>query len=389
MPDMRWSCVRAGVTDVEHFSMILRKDGDSKPMNTNKSRTFQPFALILVLAMASLALAQGNTNTTTQTNSSTTTSSASTSARTLSDGQKAKIKGVVTRRDADTFVVQDANGVSTTVRLTDRTSVKSKGGFLRGGSTYGASNILRGLNLEVEGLGNSSGELVAKNIRFGDTDLRTAQSIQARVDPVENRVGTAENRISEVEQNSQRLSGQLDELAAVSNAARGGAKAAQETADAAANGVNLTNERISALDDYTVQQKVVVNFKVGSAILTPEAKTSLDQIAQQASNAKGYVLEVRGFASAEGGADLNRRLSQKRADAVVRYLAETHNIPLRRIVTPFGYGSAQAVADNKTREGRAENRRVEVSVLVSRGLVQPAPTVNTSTTTSTTPPPQQ
>jgi outer membrane protein OmpA-like peptidoglycan-associated protein len=334
------------------------------------------WACALVLALSAAAFAQDNTTGT------------SASARTVASGQKMKIKGVVTRRDADTFVVQDINGVNTTVVLTDRTSVKSKGGFLRSGSTYGASNILRGLNLEVEGRGNEQGQLVATNIRFGETELRTAQSIQARVDPVENDLSKAQARVGELEQNAQRISGQLDELAAVSNAARGGAKAAQDTADAAVAGVNATNDRISALDDYVVQNKSMINFKVGSAVLSPESKQSLDQIAQQAQNAKGFVIEVRGFASADGSEEANRRLSQRRADAVVRYLAETHNIPLRRIITPFGYGEAQAVADNTTREGRQQNRRVEVSVLVNRGLLQAAPNL-TPTKTESAQPPQQ
>ena len=71
-------------------------------------------------------------------------------------------------------------------------------------------------------------------------------------------------------------------------------------------------------------------------------------------------------------------LSQQRADNVIRYLVENHNLPLRRIVTPYGYGEAQPVADNKTREGRAENRRVEVKILVSRGLTQEAPQIKTT-----------
>jgi outer membrane protein OmpA-like peptidoglycan-associated protein/uncharacterized protein YdeI (BOF family) len=346
---------------------------------------------LAAVALGATAFAQGTTpNTSGQsTPARTQTASASTNARTVSDGQKMTIKGVVTRRNIDnnTFDVQDANGVTTTVALTDSTSIKTKGGFFGGGSSYGAANILRGLNLEVEGRGNTSGQLVATKVRFGDTDLRVAQSISSRVDPVESRVGNAEGRIDQVESNSQRLSGQLDELAAVSNAARGGAKAAQESADAAISGVNMTNERISSLDDYTVQQSVSVNFKVASALLSPEAKQSLDQIAEQALKARGYVIEVRGFASAEGSAKLNETLSQKRADAVVRYLAETHNVPLRRIVTPFGYGAAQPVADNKTREGRQQNRRVEVSVLVNRGIMSPTPAMNPSKPDAATPPP--
>src|SRR5918992_4441865 len=280
--------------------------------------------------------------------------------RTVASGQKMKIKGVVTRRDPDSFVVQDANGVLTTVTLTNATSIKTSGGFLRGGTNYGVTAILRGLNLEVEGRGDGT-NLVAEKIRFKEGDLRTARTVEANVTPVENRVGEAEGRIGQVEQNAQRLSGQLDELAAVSNAARGGAKAAQETADMAVAGVSATNERISALDDYTVQQSVNVSFRVGSAVISREAKTTLDEIAQQALRARGYVVEVRGFASADGSENANRRLSQQRADAVVRYLAETHNIPLRRIITPFGYGEKQAIADNATREGREQNRRVEVA----------------------------
>jgi hypothetical protein len=149
-------------------------------------------------------------------------------------------------------------------------------------------------------------------------------------------------------------------------------------------GVRATNDRISALDDYSPQQTAAVNFKVGSAVLSRDARTQLDEIAKQAFNAKGYVIEVSGFASADGSLNLNRRLSERRADAVVRYLAENHRIPLRRIVTPFGYGESQAVADNTTREGRARNRRVEVKVLVNRGLTQPAPEINVPSTSAST-----
>ncbi|MBV8855447.1 MAG: OmpA family protein [Acidobacteria bacterium] len=290
----------------------------------------------------------------------------------VASGQKMKLKGVVTRRDADTFVVQDQSGNSYTVLLNDRTSVKTKGGFFGGGTNYGVTAILRGLNLEVEGRGDGT-NLVAEKVRFNDTDLRTARTVEANVTPVENRVGEAEGRIGQVEQNAQRLSGQLDELAAVSNAARGGAKAAQETADRAVEGVNATNERISALDDYQAQNSQSIQFKVGSAVLSPEAKQQLDQIAQQAGTAKGYVLQVSGFASSDGSTEANRRLSQHRAENVIRYLVENGNIPLRRIITHYGYGELQPVADNATREGREQNRRVEVQVLVSRGLTQGAP----------------
>ena len=300
-------------------------------------------------------------------------------ARTVASGQKMKLKGVVTRRDADTFTVRDMNGVDTVVRLDDRTSVKTKGGFLRSGNNYAQTSILRGLNLEIEGRGNGSGELLAEKIRFNESDMRVARAVESRAAPLEERASDTETKLSQVEANAQRLSGQLDELAAVSNAARGGAKAAQATADAAVAGVTATNERISALDDYAPQSTAAVNFKSGSAVLSPESKTTLDDIASKAMNSKAYVLEVSGFADARGSVNRNRELSQRRADAVIRYLVENHNIPLRRIVTPYGYGEMNPVAENETREGRAQNRRVEIKLLVNKGITSPAPTMNPGT----------
>ena len=339
---------------------------------TINSTTLRSLALAFGLALALSPLAIGQTSTPANTPTD------ATRARSVSSGEKMKLKGVVVKRDADTFVVRDLTGNDTVVRLTDKTSVKTNGGFLRSGTNYGQTQILRGLNLEVEGRGGSSGELVAERVRFNETDFRTARAVESRATPLEQRASASEGRISEVEQNAQKLSGQIDELAAVSNAARGGAKAAQATADAAVSGVNATNDRISALDDYVPQETAAVNFRTGSSVLTADGKTKLDEIATKALNAKGYVLEVTGFADATGNTNFNRALSQRRADAVIRYLVEQHQIPLRRIVTPYGFGSANPVADNKTRDGRAQNRRVEVKVLVNKGLTQPAPTMNPS-----------
>ncbi|HXQ70615.1 MAG TPA: DUF5666 domain-containing protein, partial [Pyrinomonadaceae bacterium] len=185
-----------------------------------KHKMFAPAVLItcLLAFSASPILAQDTTN--------------PAGSRTVVSGQKMKLKGVVTRRDADTFTVRDMNGVDTVVRLDDRTSVKTKGGFLRGGTNYAQTSILRGLNVEIEGRGNGSGELAAEKIRFNEADMRVARAVESRAAPLEERADTTENKLSQVEANAQRLSGQLEELAAVSNAARGGAKAAQATADA-------------------------------------------------------------------------------------------------------------------------------------------------------------
>jgi outer membrane protein OmpA-like peptidoglycan-associated protein len=119
-------------------------------------------------------------------------------------------------------------------------------------------------------------------------------------------------------------------------------------------------------------------------VLSPEAKSALDEIAEQAKSERAYVIEVMGFASSDGSEALNRRLSTQRADSVVRYLAENHMIPLRRIITPFGYGESQPVAENTSREGRQQNRRVEVKILVNKGLTAPPPPVQMTKPSSTT-----
>ena len=277
-------------------------------------------------------------------------------------GQKYKMKGVVVAKQNDTtFIFRDSLSVDTKIVVSPAANIKSNG-FL-GGDKYPVTAIVRGLNMEIEGVGDSSGSVLVNKVRFDKANLVSAQALDTRVTPVEERVTAAE-------QNAQKVSGQIDELMAISNAAKGGAKAAQDTADAAVAGVNATNKRITDVDDYVVQSTATVNFKVGSSILSPEAKASLDQVATTAIMLKGYLIEVTGFASAEGNAATNKTLSDRRAQAVKDYLITAHNIPLRRMSTSYGFGTLQAVADNTTKEGREQNRRVEVKVLVSRGINQ-------------------
>ena len=297
----------------------------------------------------------------------------------MAPGQKAKVNGVIVKREADSFVMRDTNGGDIQVTLNNFTKVEEKkSNPFRRAKNYNTTLLLRGLTVEIEGRGDANGTLNAEKIRFSDDALMVARNVETRVTPVEGRVGEAETRLSQAEANAQRLSGQLEELSAISNAARGGAKAAQESADAAIAGVEATNRRMetwfSTLDDYEAKRGVTITFKVGKFDLLPEAKLVLDEIASQAKTERAYVIEVMGFASADGNENLNRALSQKRADSVVRYLAENHMIPLRRIITPFGYGESQPIADNTTKEGREQNRRVEVKILVNKGMTtQPDP----------------
>ena len=97
------------------------------------------------------------------------------------------------------------------------------------------------------------------------------------------------------------------------------------------------------------------------------------------------MIEVAGHTDSTGSDAKNFRLSQQRADAVVQYLAVQHKIPLRRFVTPMGYGKTDAVADNSTREGRSQNRRVDVKMIVNRGLSQQPASSSSSTPAPTRP----
>ncbi|MGH9905924.1 MAG: OmpA family protein [Pyrinomonadaceae bacterium] len=265
-----------------------------------------------------------------------------TNVRTVPTGEKVKFKGVVIRRDADTFVIRDRNRVDTQVLMTDSTSVKTHGGFFRRGKTYSVTDVLAGLILEVEGRGDSQGQLVAQKIRFNESDFRVAVMTDTRISPVE--------------ANQARIAGQMDELHAI---------AAEARAE-----VTRVDERVSSLDDYDVQESVAVNFRVNSAVLSPEAKRQLDELAVKVNAAKGYVIEVAGHTDSSGSTARNFQLSENRAKAVVQYLAVNHKIPLRRFVTPMGYGKTEFVAENTTAAGRAQNRRVEVKMLMNRGIAR-------------------
>jgi outer membrane protein OmpA-like peptidoglycan-associated protein len=298
--------------------------------------------------------------------------------------QKVTVEGVILKRNADSFTMRDAQGKEVTVVLSDQTQVKEKkANPFRGSRKYTVTQLLRGLNVEVAGKQSAAGKISADEIKVKDNDIRVASSVETRVDPIENRLTEVETKLVQSEQNAKRLSGQVEEVSAIANAARSAAKAAQDTGDqanvaakdAARQGVEAANataraanERISALDDFDVKSTTTIQFSIGNSTLTKEAKAQLDTLAEATKAEKGFMLEIVGFASSEGDPVANERLSQNRADAVVRYLTESHNVPLRRLVTPYGFGAKQPVGDNATLEGRKQNRRVEVKLLVNKAL---------------------
>jgi outer membrane protein OmpA-like peptidoglycan-associated protein len=292
-----------------------------------------------------------------------------TSLRTIPNGQEVTITGNVTRVETGSIAVCDLAGAETVVLLSNSPKITThRRGIFRGAADRDSSAFMLGLRVKVKGRGNEAGQLVAKWVRFHDSDFRSETQLDTRAIPIE------------IEQD--RMAGQLDETTIVATTARKEAKVAQDSADKAQGTADLAkteaetaqntavaaHSKIAAIDDYEATEVLTVTFKVGSAALTPDAKARLDEFAAKALNSKGYVLEISAYADASGGLQFNHRLTQMRAETVMDYLVGVGNVPVRRIVIPYSAGEMNPVADNGTREGRALNRRAEVKLLVSKGL---------------------
>lgn len=280
-----------------------------------------------------------------------------------------KFKGIVVKREPDSFTMTETTGgPQTVVVLTANTEVKShKRGVFRGSKEYGASYILRGLRLEVDGVGNSEGQLVADKIRFDEQDLRSAQALKATVDPIEAEVN---EKLKQQQAEQERLAGQMEENRALTAQAQASADAAAEAAKKAQSTADYANNRINGLDDFDPIKTITVNFRTGSATLGPQAKQSIDNAAAwvKTQNTKGWVMAVIGYADTTGNSQRNIDLSERRANAVIYYIVSKYKMPLNRLVQPFGYGQLEPVAENKTKAGRAKNRRVEIRLMVNKGI---------------------
>jgi len=289
-------------------------------------------------------------------------------------GTKQKIQGVVSSRNGDMVKVRAVDGAETTVVLTGSTNVSSHG--LRK-KAYPVTYIMRGLRLQAQGRGDAEGNLVADWVRFDEQDLRSAQSLEQTdklaADNAE-RLARAEEAARMAAEEAKRMQGQIAENTALANEAREKAEAAQKTADAAFKDAALANNRINGLDEYETLKMISVLFKVNSSVLDATAKRTIDEAAAWAKeekakgNANGWLVQVVGFADTQGKTAKNRALSEKRANAVIQYLVLKHGMDLRRLVQPFGYGENNPVANNKTAEGRAKNRRVEIKILQNKGI---------------------
>ena len=292
-------------------------------------------------------------------------------------GQKQKIQGVVGVRKGDTFTVRDPSGNETSVLLTADTQVSSHSRGLRGKKEYPVTYIMRGLRLQAQGTGDADGNLVAEWVRFDEQDLRSAQALEQTDELAQEnqaRLVAAEKAAAEAAANAERMAGQIAENTALANEARQKAEAAQAQADSAYKAAALANNRINGLDDYEQIKTIPVLFKVNSSIIDAAGRQTIDDAAAWAKgekakgNTNGWLVEVVGFADTTGNTAKNRALSERRAKAVIQYLVGVHGLDLRRLVQPFGYGDSKPVANNKTAEGRAKNRRVEIRILQNKGI---------------------
>ena len=187
---------------------------------------------------------------------------------------------------------------------------------------------------------NELDDLTAKNTNaIKDVDARAQAGIQQ-----------VNAKTTEVEQKAQSATQQAGQ--------------AQTSADNAVHRVDSLTNTVANLDTYRVVTETSVHFGFDKDNLTKKAQEALDQLANDVPNTKGYIITVEGGTDSVGNQEYNYGLSERRADSVIQYLASKHSIPAHKIYL-VGLGKDKPVDDNKTRDGRAKNRRVDVRLMTN------------------------
>jgi OOP family OmpA-OmpF porin len=264
---------------------------------------------------------------------------------------KTKVKGLITARTGDAIVLKTADGTNVTVTLDDDTKVQQPKGLGIRKKQMSAAVLIPGLKVSVDGTSQDATHVLAKSITFDGDDLETAEMIQAGLDPTKQKVAANQQNI---EANKQGVEDNKQDIAAN-----------KTTIDANAA---ATSKRFAELSEYDTKGQIDVHFASGSTQITPEDAAQLNKLARSAVNLTGYLIQVKGFADSSGNAEMNQNLSMERAQNVIAYLLQNCNVPVRHIVAPGAMGEAAPVASNETAAGRAENRRVEVKILLNKGL---------------------
>jgi outer membrane protein OmpA-like peptidoglycan-associated protein len=274
---------------------------------------------------------------------------------TLSQAQEAatKVKGLIVGRDGPNMIVK-TEMAQVTFALSDDTKVESiKGVFGLRKDTLALTDLVPGLPVEVEG-SQIGGQLTATKVKFKADDLKTARQISAGLAPTNEQVANMQGRQSDLEGKQTALEGQHAELSAQQ------ASLQKDQAELSA--------KFGQLGDYDVKGEATVYFPVNGTSLSDESKQQLKSLADNAVQLKGYMIQVAGYTDSSGNATYNQELSDKRADAVVNYLQQECKVPLYRVLAPEGMGESNPAGTNESQAGKSQNRRVEVKVLVNRGV---------------------
>jgi outer membrane protein OmpA-like peptidoglycan-associated protein len=273
-------------------------------------------------------------------------------------GDKTKVKGLITARTGDTIILKTTDGSSVTVTLDDDTKVQQPKGLGVRKKQMSAAVLIPGLKVSVDGTSQDATHVLAKSIAFDKDDLQTAEMIQAGLNPTEQKVATNKQNIAE---NKENIDANKQGIAANQQNIAGNKTAIDANAAE-------TSKRFSELSEYDTKDQLDVRFASGSTTVSPADQEALTKLAHNAVNLTGYIIQVKGFADSSGNPAMNQKLSMERAQNVIAFLLQNCNVPVRHIIAPGAMGEATPVASNETAAGRAENRRVEVKVLLNKGL---------------------
>lgn len=280
---------------------------------------------------------------------------------------KVKNKGVITLRAGDTLTVKTSEGVFT-VTINGDTKIQHPVGLTGMRKKQDTPDVLiPGLKMKFEGVGgDQENQVIAKTIDFDEDDLALAEVIQAGLNP------TAQQQARNTQALESNQSGIAANRAAIAATQEEVAATQQEVA---ANKANLdevassTQKRFSEMGEVVTKDQYIVLFASGEYSLTQQYKQGLADLAKQALiYNKGWAISVAGYADSQGAAVYNQVLSRLRAQAVVAYLLQDCGIPVGRIVAPGAMGETNPVASNESASGRAENRRVDVKLLLNKGV---------------------
>jgi outer membrane protein OmpA-like peptidoglycan-associated protein len=290
-------------------------------------------------------------------------------------GAQVKVKGMISGRTGETLIVNTEAGKSTVV-VTEGTKIKDdRGLFGLQEDVMAVTVLIPGLRVSVNGTNDAEGRVVAKTITVDGDDIETSQMIQAGLQPTADQVLEHEKELLRQQEaigaNRKRIVGNQEQIAAnredIENNQQKIADHKQKIEQNMSD-IQSNTQRFTALADYDTKAQATVKFASGSTKISKDDAEQLKQLAETAKGLTGYIVEVTGFADSSGDAAMNTKLSEARAKAVVTYLMQQGGVPVRHIVAPGAMGEYGAAAPNETKSGRAENRRVEVKVLVNKGI---------------------